>query len=65
MGALVLYTDKPSSQKVKKVKKMVQRVVDVKYDHIKILKKLMELGENITARDIEGNSPPSPLLPSS
>ena len=53
MVSLLFYSDAPS---ILKVKKMVQRYMNVKYDHMRILKKLIELGANINARDVVGKN---------
>ena len=52
-GARYFYSDKPAMLRQAQA---LATIMEVKKDHVKILKKLIELGVNMSARDVAGRS---------
>ena len=52
-GAKVIYSDQPA---MLAEKRRMQGVLEVKHGHMKILKKLIELGANLTVKDVAGRT---------
>ena len=50
-GAKVIHSSQP---RMLKKKEQIEEVMEVKYDHIKILEKLIELGADLTVKDVAG-----------
>ena len=50
-GAKVVHSDQPA---MLAEKRRMQRVLEVKHDHMKILEKLIELGADLTVKDVAG-----------
>ena len=51
MGARTIHSEEPS---LVLEKLQIQRVLEVKYDHLKILEKLIELGADLSVKDVAG-----------
>ena len=52
-GAKVIHSSQPG---MLKKKEQIEEVMEVKYDHIKILEKLIELGADLTVKDVAGSN---------
>ena len=52
-GAKVIHSSQP---RMLKKKEQIEEVMEVKYDHIKILEKLIELGADLTVKDVAGSN---------
>ena len=53
MGAKAIHSDQPSQLTVKR---RIEGVLDVRYDHMKILEKLIELGADLSVKDVAGRN---------